>query len=203
MQMKGKRTEPAPSNVLFISNIPPSSNTVPILLRHFKQFGHVNSVSCSGTTATVIFETEGFAQAAVESPIPLAHNRFIHIGFHRSPASSFADLESICDLALVRSETQQALDAIAVEKADTVLLNDRLKVDRLYKLHQHDSETYVRQVTSTLNSMLSEADGLIAQYERSTGARKLEVKDRLDALSRLIEEARTQMTLFKADDEAP
>jgi RNA recognition motif-containing protein len=192
------RAAPVPSNVLFVSNIPPSSNTIPILLRHFKQFGHVNSVSCSGTTATILFETDAFARAAVESPIPLAHNRFIHIGFHRSPASSAADLESACDVALVQAETQQALDAIAAEKADTVLLNDRLRVDRLYKLRQHDSETYVTHVTSTLNSMLREADGLIAQYERATGARKLEVKDRLDALSRLIQEARTQMTLFDA-----
>jgi hypothetical protein len=73
---------------------------------------------------------------------------FIHIGLHRLPTSSVTYHDSIGAFTLARGDTQQALDAITMEKAHTFLLNDRLKLDRYYRLHQQDSGTVMRPSAS-------------------------------------------------------
>jgi hypothetical protein len=169
-----------PSSVLFVSNIPHTSNSIPILARHFQRYGTVTAVSCAGTTATVMFETLDEARRAVESPLAFAHNRFVKIQYHRSPEDCAADLQALCDLTAVR---------LAVGKFNAELERDAMQI----ALRKEQTKDPSDVLATKLDAMLREAERLMSEYDEASGKRRTALKKQLEEISGMIDESQAEL----------
>ena len=75
-------------DTLYISNIPNHLNNVSKIIRHFKEFGSITSVWCSGTVANIVFSSVEEAKAAYKSPKAYMNNRFVIFKYHNHPSES-------------------------------------------------------------------------------------------------------------------
>ena len=111
---------------IFLHKVPQRPSNLRRLIAHYKKFGHIDAIYTSGQYASIIFEHEESAKAAVESPMTVLHNRFIIVG-HQSPDKNpLADLSASCRMDLVRSETKEALKNMKKEAEETAELRSKL-----------------------------------------------------------------------------
>jgi RNA recognition motif-containing protein len=102
-----------PSSTLYLSGIPANQNTIHSLLKFFKRYGHIQSISASGTRANVCFAADESARQAYENPEPFLNNRFIKIHYHRNPRASESNLEQWIDRDLVSARCEEVEQQIA------------------------------------------------------------------------------------------
>lgn len=98
-----------PSDTLLLKQVPANANNIPMLIKHFKKCGRIQSVWCSGTTAQITFEKEEDTKTAFESPEAYANNRFVKFWYHQGPERPNSKLSEIADMARIDA----ALDEVS------------------------------------------------------------------------------------------
>lgn len=128
--MGEKGWKDSPKDTIFIQQIPLGKNTIPKLVHHFGQFGHIQSVWVSGSKASIIFESEAGAMGALSSTVPYASNRFITIKPHKNRAAAKADLTLAVDMEKVLRVNAEACTAIDAHLSQSMLLREQMRQNR-------------------------------------------------------------------------
>jgi hypothetical protein len=192
---KKHRKAVKPCKVLFLSNIPPVSNNIHTMLRHFKRFGIVDAICCAGPTATIMFNTMESAKAAIESPEAVARNRFIRFNYHYKPDTCKADLQKVVNMSLVRSETRKALANIKAETERTLKLKDQMRLERINDIKKRKDLT---ELTNMLDSMVREAEKLMTNLQSVSPENRKDMDERLKGIKSLISEVEQRIELVRS-----
>lgn len=126
MTEKYQKKGPQPTNVLYLSNVPTSHNTVIKLFDHFKAYGHIQSIWASGTNATIAYESVESCIKAFNSPEAFANNRFVHYHYHVHPQTAESTLSLCSNMEDIEKEAQEVIKKIENESAETLKLQSSI-----------------------------------------------------------------------------
>ena len=181
------------TNTIFISNIPPSQNNIPSLIRHFRRFGHIDAIWSHGSRASITFQLEESAKAAVECSEAYAQNRFININYHNNSNNGAANLALACDMDRVREQNKKVQASVEKERKATQFLQNHMKSS----LNGNNSFD-LAQLQNALDSYTEEANSLFEQINDDIPPEeKSEKQKRLLELSGLIDSAQSELEIFQ------
>ena len=171
------------SRVVYVSNIPQDYNTIPQIYKHFSRFGHIQSVSCTGRSATLIFETVEAAREAVHSPESYAKNRFIEIKFHKNPVENAANLNNFIDKKMVHKINDEVCAKIDNETTKTLI-----KRYQAFKEQKGGLEGEIAKLRNAIEALSDEAAQCMVSTENACDEEKIQLKKRIVEIWKQIKE---------------
>ena len=180
-------------NTIFISNIPPSQNNIPSLLRHFRKFGHIDAIWSYGSRASITFLHEESAKAAIECSEAYAQNRFININYHKDLDNGVANLALACDMDRVREQNAKVQSLLERERQATQFLQTQMK-----KSINGDNALTTAELQNAVDALTDEANSLFSKVVSDIPPEEKEaIQKRLLELSGLIDAAQSELEAFK------
>lgn len=170
------------NRTLFLCNIPPKSNSIPHLIAHYRKFGHIDAINCSGTHATILFEKEESAKAALESPLTVLRNRFIKITLQDPELPNAALLTANCpNLQEAKDAAEQSMKNAKFEEEETQSIRAELKREADMRKHQQ-AKLEVSKIKSEMDLMLKETEEILLQMSGLDKEMQTKKKNRLSSL---------------------
>ena len=172
--------------VVYLSNLPKKGSSILHIYRHFSRFGVIQAIHHERDRASILFDSQTHAEAAVESSEPFADNRFVRISMHRYPENSQVFLDKAIDL-----------DKIEKIASDTKIEIDRKQFDNIMKqykeMKRNDYDRDLRRLNNSRDALLSEASSLMEKLALLQGDEKAQLKKRIFSLSSMIKETESKI----------
>jgi len=177
-----------PSNIIYISHIPPRENNIPTLLKHFKQFGEILSVSSAGTKASIAYKDKESAKNAIISPAAFLNNRFIKIRYHKNPQSSSVKLTNFVNIESIKKMNEEVCAKISEEYYHSLLIR--------YEIGKKNTNLSTKQqkVKNSYDKLIKEASRLMDDIKKPDGTNKEELQSQLRLIFETIKD--TEPILF-------
>lgn len=161
---------------------------MPQLIKHFHQFGEIDGVYCTQTTAIIDFHHFMAAKKAVESPEAYAHNRFIQIDYKKDFTNSDANLKNACDMSLVYRINRKTCKEIDELKRNTEQLQQQM-----IEQNQIGMKATLTGLYQKLKEYHKLAQSMMQTLETAQGREEVEIKEQIYELSGIIEETQLQI----------
>ena len=177
---------PRQNSVIFISNLPKQKNAIAHLYKHFSRFGKIQAILQEKDNATIVFATPSQAEAAIESSLSYADNRFVRIKMHRCPLKSPVFLENAVNLEKVQNIATDT--CVQINQKQLSIIMQKYK-----ELERNDFDRDIRRLNNNRNALLEEASAMMVRMEGLQDEEKASLKKRILALSALIKQNDAQI----------
>ncbi|KAH0786477.1 zinc finger CCCH domain-containing protein 41-like [Histomonas meleagridis] len=149
---------------IYVGRIPPECNEMKLIIDHFSQYGHIDSIWVGKTKATIEFQTKESAAIAIESPRPFCNNRFVKVTYHLYPEKSEANLIKASNIQLIREQNKKVCEEIEINKQETEMLREDM-IRQTSKKNAPSSNEHEERI----NSRAHETE---EQFEKKNNAEK-------------------------------
>lgn len=174
-----------PGKTIHLSRIPANENYVPDLMRFYKRHGHIISIWCDGTEATIEYETPESAKRALEDPEPFMNNRFIQLEYHINPEKAESHLEQFCDLNRVQKFENEVNSAIDEKIRETFEIQNELRAKTNQILLSPENQAKLQELKMNLAEYRIESSGLKIKRKQVSKNEAAIIDERLCELNAL------------------
>lgn len=179
-------------DTIYVYNIPERVNKIDLLFKHFKRYGHIKSIWCSGKIATVTYTSVDEAKNAYHGPEAYQNNRFVMIRYHRNPKESENNLHNAADMDKVKRVATEVKAAIEEsEKQDQEFRNKMARQNELESItvqiqKNNDKCSQYMEIAKTIFGMLDNAKD--ESTKEQLNIELLNVRNKLDEMKAEIAE---------------
>ena len=198
-----QRKNPMESDTLYVYNIPENKNKIPLLFKHFKKYGHIKSIWCSGKVAAIGYTSVEEAVTAYHSPDAYQNNRFVFIKYHRNPKDAECLLSLAADMDKVRAVADEV--KAEIEEKQRIADENMKQIRHQQKIAEFDEK--ITEFIQTQNKLQAMAEAILVKLEKEKNEDKkktykgqfLDVKKIIDENNEKIKELTRQKELLEAE----
>ena len=198
-----QRKNPMETDTLYVYNIPENKNKIPLLFKHFKKYGHIKSIWCSGKVAAIGYTTVEEAVTAYHSPDAYQNNRFVFIKYHRNPKEAECLLSLAADMDKVKAVTDEV--KAKIEEKQKLEEENMNKIKHIQKIAEIDEK--ITSFVQTQQDLEKMAENILKKLEKEQNPDKQntykgqfkDVKKIIDENNENIKELARKKELLEAE----